>query len=51
MTMACYVAFRLPFKAMTASPEYFLTMKYLAMRIGEEFHDLDDVCSLLRNLD
>jgi hypothetical protein len=33
-----------------ARPEYLLAMKCLAMRIGEEFHDLDDVRYLLRSL-
>jgi hypothetical protein len=37
-------------KVYTASPEYLLAMKCLAMRIGEEFHDLDDVRFLLRYL-
>lgn len=35
---------------MTAQPDYLLAMKCLAMRIGEEFHDLDDVRFLLRYL-
>lgn len=34
----------------TAQPAYLLAMKCLAMRIGEEFHDLDDVRFLLRYL-
>ena len=38
-------------KVMTASAAYLLARKCLAMRIGEEFHDLDDVRYLLRNLD
>jgi len=38
-------------KVMCAQPEYLLAMKCLAMRIGEEFHDLDDIRYLLRNLD
>lgn len=37
-------------KVFTARPEYLLAMKCLSMRIGEEFHDLDDVRYLLRNL-
>ncbi|MFV2055654.1 MAG: DUF6036 family nucleotidyltransferase [Thiohalomonadales bacterium] len=38
-------------KIMCAQAEYLLAMKCLAMRIGEEFHDLDDIRYLLRNLD
>lgn len=38
-------------KVFTARPEYLLAMKALSMRIGEEFHDLDDIRYLLRNLD
>jgi hypothetical protein len=34
----------------TAEPEYLLAMKCLAARIGEEFHDLDDIRFLLRYL-
>jgi len=34
-----------------ASPRYLLAMKCAAMRLGEEFHDLDDVRYLLRHLD
>ena len=34
----------------TARADYLLAMKCLAMRIGEEFHDLDDVRYLLRYL-
>lgn len=34
-----------------ARPEYLLAMKCAAMRLGEEFHDLDDVRYLLRHLD
>ena len=30
-------------KVFTARPDYLLAMKCLAMRIGEEFHDLDDI--------
>lgn len=33
-----------------AKPEYLLAMKCAAMRLGEEFHDLDDVRYLLRYL-
>lgn len=33
-----------------AQPEYLLAMKCMAMRLGEEFHDLDDVRFLLRFL-
>ena len=33
-----------------AEPHYLLAMKCAAMRIGEEFHDLDDVRFLLRHL-
>lgn len=36
---------------MVASPEYLLAMKSLAMRIGAEFHDEEDVRFLLRLLD
>lgn len=34
----------------TARADYLLSMKCLAMRIGEEFHDLEDIQYLLRNL-
>lgn len=34
----------------SATAEYLLAMKCLALRIGEEFHDLDDVRYLLRYL-
>ena len=34
----------------TATPEYLLAMKCLAMRIGAEFHDIADVRYLLRYL-
>ena len=34
-----------------ARPEYLLAMKCASMRLGEEFHDLDDVRYLLRHLD
>lgn len=37
-------------KVLTASPEYLLAMKCLAMRLGEEFHDERDVQFLLRYL-
>lgn len=37
-------------KILVASPEYLLAMKCLAMRIGDEFHDLEDVRYLLRYL-
>ena len=33
-----------------AQPGYLLAMKCAAMRLGEEFHDLDDVRFLLRSL-
>ncbi len=33
-----------------ATPEYLLAMKCASMRLGEEFHDLDDVRYLLRYL-
>ena len=33
-----------------AQPTYLLAMKCVAMRLGEEFHDLDDVRFLLRYL-
>jgi hypothetical protein len=33
-----------------AQPEYLLAMKCAAMRLGEEFHDLDDVRFLIRYL-
>jgi hypothetical protein len=36
---------------MVAQPEYMLAMKCLAMRIGAEFHDEDDVRYLLRHVD
>jgi hypothetical protein len=32
-------------------PEYLLAMKCLALRIGPEFHDEDDIRYLLRHLD
>lgn len=34
-----------------AQPGYLLAMKCMSMRLGEEFHDLDDVRYLLRHLD
>jgi hypothetical protein len=37
-------------RVMVAQPEYMLAMKCLSMRIGEEFHDEDDVRYLLRHL-
>ena len=37
-------------KVLTASPEYLLAMKCLAMRLGEEFQDDQDVRFLLRYL-
>jgi hypothetical protein len=38
-------------RVMVARAEYLLAMKCLAMRIGAEFHDEDDVRYLLRHLD
>lgn len=38
-------------RVMLAQPAYLLAMKCLAMRIGAEFHDEDDVRYLLRHLD
>lgn len=38
-------------RVFAAKPEYLLAMKCLAMRIGEEFHDLDDIRYLIRCLD
>ena len=38
-------------RIMTASPQYLLAMKCLAMRLGAEFHDENDVRFLLRYLD
>lgn len=38
-------------KVFVARPEYLLAMKCAAMRLGAEFHDLDDVRFLLRALD
>jgi len=37
-------------KVFTADPRYLLAMKCAAMRLGEEFQDLDDVRFLLRYL-
>ena len=37
-------------KIYSATPEYLLAMKCIAMRIGEEFHDLADVRYLIRYL-
>jgi hypothetical protein len=38
-------------KVFVAQPRYLLAMKCAAMRLGEEFHDVDDVRYLLRHLD
>ena len=38
-------------KVFVARPEYLLAMKCASSRLGEEFHDLDDVRYLLRYLD
>lgn len=38
-------------RAVAAQPDYPLAMKCLAMRIGAEFHDEEDVRFLLRLLD
>lgn len=38
-------------KVFVARPGYLLAMKCAAMRLGEEFHDIDDVRYLLRALD
>jgi predicted nucleotidyltransferase len=38
-------------KVFVAHPQYLLAMKCAAMRLGEEFHDLDDIRYLLRYLD
>ena len=38
-------------KVFVAQPAYLLAMKCVALRLGEEFHDLDDVRFLLRYLD
>ncbi len=37
-------------KVFVARPQYLLAMKCAALRLGEEFHDLDDVRYLLRFL-
>ncbi len=37
-------------RVLVAQPEYLLAMKCLAMRIGEEYHDEDDIRYLLRYL-
>jgi hypothetical protein len=37
-------------KILTATPEYLLSMKCLAMRLGAEYHDENDVRYLLRYL-
>jgi hypothetical protein len=37
-------------RVFTAQPAYLLAMKCLAMRLGEEYHDMDDVRYLLRAL-
>ena len=37
-------------KVMVAQAEYLLAMKCLSMRIGEEFHDIDDIQYLLHYL-
>ena len=37
-------------RVFAARPEYLLAMKCASMRLGEEFHDLDDVRYLLRYL-
>lgn len=38
-------------KVFVAQPAYLLAMKSAAIRLGEEFHDLDDIRFLLRYLD
>jgi hypothetical protein len=38
-------------RVFVARPEYLLAMKCASMRLGAEFHDLDDVRYLLRYLD
>lgn len=38
-------------RIMVASADYMLAMKCLALRIGAEFHDVDDVRYLIRHLD
>lgn len=37
-------------RVFVARPEYLLALKCASMRLGEEFHDLDDVRFLLRSL-
>jgi hypothetical protein len=37
-------------RVFVARPEYLLAMKCVALRLGEEFHDVDDVRYLLRYL-
>ena len=37
-------------KVFTAKPDYLLAMKCLAMRFGEEFHDVDDIRYLIKYL-
>jgi hypothetical protein len=37
-------------RVFTAHPEYLLAMKCLSMRLGEDFHDRDDVAALLKIL-
>jgi len=37
-------------RVFVATGEYLLAMKCLSMRIGEEFHDLDDIRFLIRHL-
>jgi hypothetical protein len=37
-------------RILTSTPEYLLAMKCLAMRLGEEFHDEQDVRFLIRYL-
>jgi hypothetical protein len=37
-------------KIYTATPEYLLAIKCLAMRIGVEFHDINDIRYLLKHL-
>ncbi len=38
-------------KVFVAHPHYLLALKCAALRLGEEFHDLDDIRYLLRHLD
>ncbi|MES2504961.1 MAG: hypothetical protein V4534_08805 [Myxococcota bacterium] len=37
-------------RVMTATAEYMLAMKCLATRIGDEFHDIDDIRYLLKHM-